>query len=82
MDRTSDQPKVNLSFLRSNSLEFQHEDHRVDRVLSFFSSRPNWDPQPPHPQASVSPHTLVWGGTHSLAGELMGGPNSDDIVLL
>ncbi len=32
-------------------------DHRVDRVLGFFSSRPNWfgHPPPPHPQVSVSP---------------------------
>jgi hypothetical protein len=32
---------------------------------------------PPHPQANVSPH-LVPGGTHSLAGEMVGGPNSDE----
>ncbi len=29
--------------------------HRVDRALGFFSNRPNWDPPPPHPQASESP---------------------------
>jgi hypothetical protein len=28
---------------------------RVDRVLSFFSSRPNWDPPPPHALASAYP---------------------------
>ncbi len=32
--------------------------HIVDRVLGFFSNRPNWDPPPPHPQASVFPP--VW----------------------
>jgi hypothetical protein len=44
------------------------QDQKVDRVLSFFSSRPNWNPPPPHPQASVSPAPLVPGGTHSHAG--------------
>ncbi len=28
--------------------------HRVDRVLSFLSSRPNLDPPPPNPQSIVS----------------------------
>jgi hypothetical protein len=42
--------------------------HRVDRVQGFFSSRPNWDPLPPPPQASVPPL-----GTHSLAEEGVGG---------
>jgi len=32
---------------------------------------------PPHPQPSVSP-PLVPGGTHSLAGERVGGPKSDE----
>jgi hypothetical protein len=41
--------------------------HRVDRVLGFFSSRRNRDSPTPHPQASVL----------SLAGEEVGGPNSD-----
>jgi hypothetical protein len=55
--------------------------HRVDRVLGFFSSRPNWDsPTPSHAGESVP---LLWfqgggGGTHSLAGEGVGGPNSDE----
>jgi hypothetical protein len=42
--------------------------HRVDRVLSFLSSRPKWDPPPPSTQASVY---LLWfpGEAHSLAGE-------------
>jgi hypothetical protein len=29
----------------------------------FFSSRPNWDPPPPHPEASVSP--LRFRGGHT-----------------
>jgi hypothetical protein len=42
----------------------------VDRVLSFSSIRPNWDP---------SPFGFGGGGTHSLAGEeVHGGPNSDE----
>ncbi len=42
--------------------------HRVDRLLGFFSSRPNWDPS--HPQESVfHPPLVPGGGTHSLAGE-------------
>jgi hypothetical protein len=58
--------------------------HRVDRVLGFFSSRPNWrirtpPPSPSRPQASVSP-PFGWGvgggryTTHSIAGEWVGGP--------
>jgi hypothetical protein len=49
-------------------------DHRVDRVLGFFSSRPNWNPPLPHPQASVFPPLWFRGeGTDSLAGEVVGG---------
>ncbi len=33
-------------------------------------------PPPPHPQARVSPHFFVPGEAHSLAGEGVGGPNS------
>jgi hypothetical protein len=47
-----------------------HAAHRVDRGLGFFSSRPNWEPPPPHPQASAPP-PLVPGGT--LACEREGG---------
>ncbi len=47
--------------------------HRKDRVLGIFSSRLNWDTPPPHPHAIVSPPPLVPGGTHSLAGEGVGG---------
>jgi hypothetical protein len=40
--------------------------HRVDRVLGFFSNRPNWDSptSPPHQLASVSSPSFVsgWGG--------------------
>ncbi len=51
--------------------------HKVYRVPGFLSSLQNWLPPPPHPQASVAP---LWfqGGTHSLAGERVGGANSDE----
>ncbi len=38
------------------------EKHRVGRVLGFFSSPPNWEPPPPHPQASVFPYLGSGGG--------------------
>jgi hypothetical protein len=41
--------------------------HRVERVLGFFSCRPNWDPPTPHLQAS--PLFWFWWGTQSLARE-------------
>ncbi len=41
-------------------------------VPGFLSSRPNWLPPPPHPQACVAPLWFL-GGTHSLAGEVGGG---------
>jgi len=50
--------------------------HREDRVLSFFSSRPIWDPPPPHPLANVPPLWFERGGTHSLVVE--GGGKSDE----
>jgi hypothetical protein len=40
------------------------------------SSRLNWVPQPPQPQAIM----LVGRGTRWLAGEGVGGPNSDDWI--
>ncbi len=59
--------------------------HRVDRVLVFFSSRPNWDSNNPYLQTSVFPSPLVQGSTHSLAGEGVGGvlidEGTDTVVL-
>ncbi len=46
--------------------------HRVGRVLSFFSSRRNWDSPTPSPAGECA---LLWfrgGGAHSLAGEGVG----------
>ncbi len=55
--------------------------HRLDRVLGFFTSRPNWDP-PPNPSLAgeCSPPPLVFlGGTYSLAGGGVGvGSKSDE----
>jgi hypothetical protein len=53
--------------------------HRVGRVLSFFSSRRNWDSPSPHRQARMPPS--LWfrgGGAHSLAGKGWGSPNSKE----
>ncbi len=48
--------------------------HRVGkgRMLSFFSSRRNWDYPTPSPPADCAPPPLVQGGAHSLAGEGVG----------
>ncbi len=59
--------------------------HRVDRVLGFFSSLPNWDPpHAPPTQASVPP--LWFREGHTCKRERgWGGPNSNkriDTVLL
>ncbi len=46
--------------------------HRVDRVLSFFSSRPNWDsPTPSHASMCVPPPCS--GGEHTRLRERVGG---------
>jgi hypothetical protein len=53
--------------------------HRVDRVLSFFSSRRNWDSPNPSPAGEcASPPPVLGGGAHSLAREGLGSPNSDE----
>ncbi len=46
-------------------------DHRVDRVLSFFSSRRNWDSPTPSPAGECAPPPLGkrrWGGPNSDEG--------------
>jgi len=54
--------------------------HRVDRVLGFFSSRPNWDSLTPSPPGECVPPSFGsgGGGTRSLAGVGVVGPNSDE----
>jgi hypothetical protein len=46
------------------------QSHKVYRVLSFLSSRRNWDTPPPHLEASVFP---LFCFSHSLTGEVVGG---------
>jgi hypothetical protein len=48
--------------------------HRVGRVLSFFSSRRNWDSPYPSPAGECAPPPLFWGEgtTHSVAREGLG----------
>ncbi len=63
------------------ALRAQPEIHgqNVDRVLSFFSSRPNWDSPTPSPGGECPPPPLVPGEGDTLtAGEGVGGPNSDE----
>jgi hypothetical protein len=51
----------------------------LDRILGFFSSRPNWDPPPPpSPSGQCVPSPFIPGGTRSLAGEGVGGPNTEE----
>jgi hypothetical protein len=53
--------------------------HRVDKVLCFFSSRPNWDPPPPNPAgASVFP---LAGGRGGGAGESHSDEGTNTVVL-
>ncbi len=70
------------AFSRPSPIQVHH--HRVDRVLSFFSRVVGiGTPPPPHPEASVfSPPLVRGGGTHSLAGEGVGGPNSNERTYL
>jgi hypothetical protein len=50
-------------------------------VPGFFSSRPNWDSPPSHPQASVPPPPFGSGGctlARGIGGDGGGSPNSDE----
>jgi hypothetical protein len=50
-----------------------HIDHRVGRVLSFFSSRRNWDSPKLSPAGECAPlPPFLGGGAHSLAREGLG----------
>jgi hypothetical protein len=55
--------------------------HRVDRVISFHSSRPNWDSPTPSPANECAPTPpLVLGGGGTLArGRGGGGANSNGL---
>ncbi len=50
---------------------FSSPPHRVGRVLSFFSSRRNWDSPNPSPAGECVP-PLLGGGANSLAREGLG----------
>jgi hypothetical protein len=47
--------------------------HRVDTVLSFSSSRWNWDTPTPSPADECAPPLVPGGGAHSLVGGGGGG---------
>ncbi len=52
--------------------------HRVDRVLDFFSGRPNWDPHP-SPAGECPPPLWFQVGVHTILRESgRGGPNSNE----
>ncbi len=52
--------------------------HRVGRVLSFFSSRRNWDSPTPSPAGECAPPPGSGGKAHSLTREGVGSPSSDE----
>ncbi len=61
--------------------------HRVGRVLSFFSSRRNWDSPNPAPAGECAPPPRFWGEGHTRGRERgWESPNSDEgrytVVLL
>ncbi len=65
----------------SSKIHRVHIVHRVSRVLSFFSSRLNWDSPTSLAAGECAPHPFVRGGggrAHSLAEEGLGSPNSDE----
>jgi len=72
----SDKPKLNIKGIIFCFGTY----HRVCRVLSFFSSRRNWDFPTPYPQASVPTPPFGWGaGWHTRLRERgWGNPNSDE----
>jgi hypothetical protein len=47
-------------------------DHTVDRMLSFFSSRRNWDSPNPSTAGECALPPVLGGGAHSLAREGLG----------
>jgi hypothetical protein len=63
-----------LQMEKSYDIKMVYLYHRVDTVLGFFSSRPNWDYPTPSPAGERAHCPLVHGGggTHSLAEEGLG----------
>jgi hypothetical protein len=73
--------KDNLIFILSYHWIHITVHHRVDRVLGFFSSRPNWDYPTPSQQTSLSPPPPVGSGGHTrLRKRGWEGPNSDQVT--
>ena len=64
-----------VSLLAKNSV-----DRREYSVVGFLSSRPNWVPPPPCPQASITPPTPFGSKKRDTlaCGGGVGGPNSDE----
>jgi hypothetical protein len=59
-----------------SNAEFEYRPHRVNRVLTFVSSRPNWDSPTPSPAGESFPPPLVQsggGGVHTRWEEGGGG---------
>jgi hypothetical protein len=52
--------------------------HRVGRVLSFFSSRRNWDSRKPSPACECVPPGSGGGGARGLRDRGRESPNSDE----
>jgi hypothetical protein len=75
----SQSDKDNTGFKCGERREWR--EHRIDRVLGFFSSRPNGDPLTRR-QVCVPPFGSgrEGGATHLLAGEGEGGLNSDEVT--
>jgi hypothetical protein len=73
---------MNVNFLTISSFFFNAKGrrqqvtlcllHKVGRVLSFFSSRRNWDAPNPSPAGECAHPPVRWGGAHSLAREGLG----------
>ncbi len=68
----------NLDERSGNNWTLERPIHRVDRVLSFFSCRPNWDSPTPSPASECAPPMVPGGGAQSLVREEIEGPNSDE----
>jgi hypothetical protein len=59
----------NKVIVKGPRVKFENIIHRVDRVLGFFSSRPNWDSPTPSPADKCAPPPLVPGGDPLACGK-------------
>jgi hypothetical protein len=68
-----------LIFISVSLPNFKGEAHRVGRLLSLFSSRPNWDSLTPLAAGESAPHLLVRRRGHTrLRKRGWGSPNYSD----